>query len=212
MIDYSKIWRYIYLRNAAAQMSLNDTYYVVRSGDHYVGHDNKVWDKSINEYRVPSLIERLGDKSSAMHYSSWDYAKTVADKLQPEIEAAYPSDIVRFVSARVERVDDRPLISDIVAEWELYFIDGETRADGVDRIASHSYGASDVPSYVLECKPQIVSYFRAANAATEIYLDLTDEELDAHDAYQSRLSAAKQAVFEIELDLQTKAFAGTMPL
>lgn len=193
-------------------MSLNDTYYIVRSGDHYVGHDNPVWDSAKKEYRVPSLVERLRGKSDAMHYKSWDEAKAVAEKLQPEIEAAYPSDSIRFVSARVERVDDRPLISDIVARWELYFVDGATREDGEDRIRSHSYGTEDVPAYVLECKPQIVSYFRTVNAESELYLDLTDEEMQAHDAYQSRLSAAKRAVFEIELDLQRKAFCGSMQL
>lgn len=212
MIDYSKIWRCISLRNAAAQMSLNDTYYIVRSGDHYVGDDNPVWDRAKNEYRAPSLIERLSGKSDAVRYKSWADAKAVAEKLQPEIEAAYPSDSIRFVSARVERVDDRPLISDIVSEWDLYFIDGETREDGVDRIASHSFSAQAVPAYVSECKPQIVSYFRAVNADRELYLDLTDEEMDAHDAYLSRLSAAKQAVFAIELDLQNKASGGTMQL
>lgn len=212
MIDYDKIWRCISLRNAAAQMSLNDTYYIVRSGDHYVGQDNPVWDRAKNEYRVPSLFERLCDKSSAVHYKSWDEAKSVAEQLQPEIEAAYPSDSIRFVSARVERVDDRSLISDIVDKWELYFIDGERREDGIDRIASHFFDAQSVPAYVLECKPQIVSYFRTVNAESELYLDLTDEEMDAHDDYLARLAAAKKAVSDIEIDLQSKAFKGTMEL
>lgn len=209
MVDYNKIWSFVNLRSAAAQMHINDTYYIVRSGDHYVAHPVSVWDKTCESYRDATLAERLREKADAEHYKSWAEAEAVANKLQAELETIYNSASMRFVTATVERVDDTLLISDVVDKWELYLVDGATREDGIDRIGSHFYGKNDVPAYVTECKPQIINWFRTEEAKSEAWLDLSDEELDALDDYQARLAAAKKAVSDVEIDLWKKASVAT---
>jgi hypothetical protein len=186
-------------------MHINDTYYVVRSGDHYVSDPVSVWDKTCESYRDATLAERLCAKSDAQHYASWAEAEAEAKKLQAELEIIYNAASMHFVTATVERVDETLLISDVVDKWELYLVDGATREDGIDRIASHSYGKNVIPSYVSECKPQIINYFRTEAAKSEVWLGLSDEEMDALDDYQAKLAAAKKAVSDLEIDLWQKA-------
>lgn len=205
MINYENIWRFISLRSAAAEMHINDTYYVVRSGDHYVSDPVSVWDKTCESYRDATLAERLCAKSDAQHYASWAEAEAEAKKLQAELEIIYNAASMHFVTATVERVDETLLISDVVDKWELYLVDGATREDGIDRVASHSYGKNVIPSYVSECKPQIINYFRTEAAKSEVWLGLSDEEMDALDDYQAKLAAAKKAVSDLEIDLWQKA-------
>ena len=213
MIDYSKILRFIRNRDAAAKMCINDTFYVVRSGDHYLSAHQSVFDKKNGTLRSASLLERLCDnKSEAERYGSWADAEAVARKLQVELETVYDTPSIRFVAATVERVDDRPTIADVVARWELYFIDGSTREDGIDRIASHFFGKEDVPAYVTECMPQIIDYFRTAAAANEAWDEFSDAEFETFNDYQSRLSAAKKAVADIEIELLKAADANGMQL
>lgn len=202
--NYNKVWRYVALTSSVQSMSINDTHYIVRSGDHYVGLDYPVWDRAAGENRVPALINRLRDKSEAMHYGSWADAQAVADQLQPQIEAAYSPDSVRYVSAEVERVDARPLISDIVAEWDLYLISGETREDKVDRIASHSFAAKNFPVYIKECKPLFVRYFKLIMEANDLWHSMSDEDADAYYDYLRALNAAKDKVHEVEDSLYRK--------
>lgn len=205
MIDYAKIWQFVNARNAADAMTINNTFYLIHYGGEalvaaeYRRADNTPLYKNLCDYY---------DIDSAAHFATWADAEEMIRQIHAAEDADNLNACLRY-NCWIERIDEQLKVSVVAERFELYLLPGETREDGVDRIASHFFGAEDVPAYVTECKPLIVKYFKLLRLADETYDTMTAEDMDAYYDYLGRLSSAKAEVSKVETELVNQAMSGS---
>lgn len=205
MIDYKKIWQFVNFRNAADSLTINNTFYVVHYGgealvaaEYRRGDNTPAYNNLCDFYAI----------DSAEHFATWADAEEMIRQIHAAEDADNLDACLRY-DCWIERIDKQLKVSDVAERFELYLLPGETQEDGVARIASHFFGAKDVPSYVTECKPLIVQYFKLLRLADETYDSMTDDDMDAYYDYLGRLSAAKAAVSKVENELVNQAMSGS---
>lgn len=189
LINYGAIWRFVNAKDEAAKMAINNTYYVVHyGGEAYLSGNDR------NEAPIYEHLCSFVDQ--ARRFRSWAEAEETIRQLRAAEESNNIADDLKF-DCWVERIDDRLPISKIVDDFELFFVDGETREDGVDRISSHFLGANDAPDYLRECKAAICRYFRLVAVADKAWDSMTDDDLAALREYNLRLADAHNAKVEL---------------
>lgn len=132
---------------------------------------------------------RGGEISGINRYSTWEQAEAEIAKLD-SINEYY-----------VERVDAQIPISEVVGKYDIRL---HIESDGSIKLRLHDCNQI-IPAFVRECKPAITKYLQLVKNYDEVWMDMSDEDMDGLFEYRRQVRAAKNEILDLELDLMRKA-------